>query len=439
MRRNYLHLLMILSNIATIIVCLHGVCRSQETPTPDPPAQNINDYVFTVGDFYHAEGRVNTRNACGTGSFVGKSKSGKYYIGRTNAHVARGMGSQVTLTMNIDGQIRRFTAYVGQSWYRQGLSLDLTRLWLPIEQFERIGFTPKIAQQLPLDFSLKVGDLLYSVASPRCVDPRMMRKRVTRVTKNLLFHTPQAIGGESGSELYWIGDPDGDGEYPYATYDAGVLTWGTSSGGGQGISQSHQLVQQVFTLDGKVQVSGNQLEMLPAGAYELGTGKQVGSQAAEKSQDAFDLSELIKPLPADAKPLECPGGVCPIYDFADEPDSGSVSPRTPYDDLEFSDEPKGTPSDRPPAIVQPPSTNPPPFVSPPTIPITIQPPVAVQPPVTIQPPILDQPDPPFLSPGGRPGVAPPTNPAPPQVRPPNQNPRRRGPLRRLLRVFRRRR
>ncbi|AMV33757.1 hypothetical protein VN12_16630 [Pirellula sp. SH-Sr6A] len=192
--------------------------------------------------------RVTVSGVCGSGTVVGRDKSGRALI-LTNAHVA---GTTKGRTVNVErwetnGRSEKSTASIIASGYGRGMSLDFAVLRAAD------GFAGDVKPVPMANRQPDTSTLITTYGCPRCEWPSLQVLRLNRSEGQILTWHPEAIGGRSGSSVidYTANGPE----------VVGLLTWG---GGGEGLGQSMPFV--LNALQGRLPKA---LESLPPYAKEV--------------------------------------------------------------------------------------------------------------------------------------------------------------------------
>ena len=207
--------------------------------------------------------RVTVSGVCGSGTIVGRDKSGNAIV-LTNAHVAGvRKGRKVNLKRwDMSGNEESGVAEIIAAGYKRGASLDYALL----KCLDGFG-----SSTVPIPLSINMPDKtkpMTNTGCPRCEWPSMQVIRMVRDTGQVLSWQPEAISGRSGSSIVQHGDN--------GARIVGLLTW---AGGGNGLGQSSTMI--LDSLGGRTPKS---LEVLPDDVREIA----YVIQEEEANQDIVD-------------------------------------------------------------------------------------------------------------------------------------------------------
>lgn len=226
MRKHHRNKIFSFATLAVVVACCAAACNECDgqtacptCPTGQCPKVTQNGGVVLAVDYTpstRAAVRVRAGNSCGSGSVVGRYKTGSLVL--TNAHVVgTRVGREVAIDAAVRGAKKTLSGRVVMAAYSDRTLTD----WAVVYVADWQDIEPvKCSKEKPQGTH-------YTRGSPRCVWPLVTTDvRTVQVDDNspLWRWTPNSIGGQSGSGVWSYRD--------HLQY--GLLTW---SWGGLGAGQ----------------------------------------------------------------------------------------------------------------------------------------------------------------------------------------------------------
>lgn len=143
--------------------------------------------------------RIRTNGGSGSGSVIGETPT--HYVVESNHHVTS-KGTNNALDIFIGGKnVGSVKATTAQSWFSDGRARDVSEILIPKSA---LGGPLSVVEMAPPGYSakLKPGMMIYTYGCQQGQWPRARCGHILEVNNGLIYYTPEAIPGDSGSAVY---------------------------------------------------------------------------------------------------------------------------------------------------------------------------------------------------------------------------------------------